>query len=65
MAQRLKRVFGIDIEICERGGGAVKIVESIEDPTVIEKTLAHLGMADTGQGALPPVRAPPRSAASG
>jgi hypothetical protein len=60
-ATRLKRVFGIDIETCERCGGAVKIIASIEDPTVIEKILAHLGLAGTGQGALPPVRAPPLS----
>jgi Putative transposase len=61
-AQRLKRVFGIDIETCERCGGAVKIIACIEDPPVIEKILAHLGLAGTGQGALPPVRAPPPSA---
>jgi hypothetical protein len=60
-AQRLKRVFGIDIETCERCGGAVKIIASIEDPPVIEKILAHLGLAGTGQGALPPARAPPLS----
>ena len=41
-ARRLKRVFQIDIERCERCGGAVKIIASIEDPVVIEKILAHL-----------------------
>jgi hypothetical protein len=61
-AQRLKRVFGIDIETCERCGGALKIIACIEDPSVIEKILAHIGVAGTGQRALPPVRAPPASA---
>ena len=34
-AQRLKRVFAIDIEKCEKCGGAVRIIASIEDPDVI------------------------------
>ncbi len=41
-AQRLKRVFGIDIETCSACGGAVRIIACIEDPEVIEKILAHL-----------------------
>ncbi len=43
-AQRLKRVFAIDIEKCERCGGPVRIIASIEDPDVIEKILKHLGL---------------------
>ncbi|MCL4776535.1 MAG: transposase [Gammaproteobacteria bacterium] len=41
-AQRLKRVFRIDIDTCERCGGKVKIIASVEDPAVIGKILAHL-----------------------
>ncbi len=41
-AQRLKRVFHIDIETCSVCGGAMRIVACIEDPVVIEKILAHL-----------------------
>ena len=41
-AQRLKRVFNIDIETCEQCGGAVKVIASIEDPLVIQKILSHL-----------------------
>jgi len=46
-AQRLKRVFNIDITICEGCGGAVKVIaepsdRSIEDPVVIPKALAAL-----------------------
>ena len=38
-AQRLKRVFNIDITICSRCGRAVKVIASIEDPLVIKKIL--------------------------
>jgi hypothetical protein len=41
-AQRLKRVFNIDVTICNRFGGAVKIIACIEDPSVIKKILDHL-----------------------
>ena len=43
-AQRLKRVFGIDIEICPACGGAMRINAYIEDPDVFEKILAHLDL---------------------
>jgi len=48
-AQRLKRVFGIEIETCEKCGGNVKIIASIEDPDVIEKILKHLGLDEASQ----------------
>jgi hypothetical protein len=38
-AQRLKRVFGIDIETCPACAGAMRIIARIEDPAVIEKIL--------------------------
>src|SRR5690606_20656343 len=34
-AQRLKRVFGIDVTTCVHCGGAVKIVAAVEDPHAI------------------------------
>ena len=40
-AQRLKRVFGIDVETCIRCGGKVKIVASVEEPNAIRAILAH------------------------
>jgi hypothetical protein len=34
-AQRLKRVFNIDIEVCARCGGSARVIACIEDPEVI------------------------------
>jgi len=60
--QRLKRVFNIDIEICEKCKGPVKIIACVEDPVAIEKILRHLKekaiSSNTAQ--LPPGRAPPQ-----
>jgi hypothetical protein len=41
-AQRLKRVFRLDIGQCGRCGGKVRIMASVEDPAVIGRILAHL-----------------------
>lgn len=41
-AQRLKRVFNIDITLCEACGGRVRIIACIEDPAVIHRILEHL-----------------------
>jgi len=40
-AQRLKRVFTIDIETCRVCGGSMKVIACIEDPLVIKKILTH------------------------
>jgi hypothetical protein len=61
-AQRLKRVFNIDIETCEQCGGAVKVIASIEDPLVIQKILSHLNTKNDEVVELLPQqsRAPPQ-----
>jgi len=51
-AQRLKRVFNIDIWICEACGGAVKVISRIEDPLVIKQILAHLQRKAESKGSL-------------
>ena len=53
-AQRLKRVFGIEIETCVQCGGKVRVIASIEDPAVIAKILGHVA-----------TRAPPPGTAAG
>jgi hypothetical protein len=53
-ARLLKRVFDIDIEHCPHCGGTLKIIAALEDPSVIARILAHLGL---------PTRAPPRTPA--
>jgi len=64
-AQRLKRVFGIDVNACGHCGGTLRIVASIEEPTAIRAILAHFAK----HGALekahyrPAPRAPPAVAA--
>jgi len=52
-AQRLKRVFAIDIETCRHCGGKLRVIASIEDPALIERILAHLEQ--------PPADDPPHS----
>ncbi len=70
-AQRLKRVFNIDIEVCGRCGGSVRVIACIEDQDVIpdkagqalDRILAHLESKEQKTPALPhlapPTRAPP------
>jgi len=67
-AQRLKRVFKIDIEVCSRCGGAVKVIvdasnRCIEEQDVIDQILAHLREKEQDVPArpllVPPTRAPP------
>ena len=64
-AQRLKRVFGVEINTCARCGGKLKVIASIEEPQVIARILAHLEKtaADPHQAELPlGARAPPTQA---
>ena len=62
-AKRLKRVYQIEMEICGKCGGAVKVIASIEIPTVISKIRAHLDInaAPPAPGLLPQCRAPPQA----
>ncbi len=60
-AQRLKRVFQINIETCSACGGAVKVIVCIQDPAVIDKILTHLQekVVSGPNDLLPQSRAPP------
>jgi hypothetical protein len=41
-AQRLKRVFNIDITLCPLCGGTMRVIADITDPDLIQKILDHL-----------------------
>ena len=66
-AQRLRRVFGIDIERCAACGGTLRVIACIEDRDVIETILAHRrrrtsgssGCGSAGEAHGPHCRAPP------
>ena len=65
-AQRLKRVFSIDIEVCGRCGGSVRVIACIEDQNIIDRILAHLRDREQDIPTLlplltPPPRAPPET----
>ena len=69
-AQRLKRVFSIDIEVCGRCGGSVRVIvgapsRCIKDQDIIDRILAHLESKEQEAPAPPllvaPTRAPPAS----
>ena len=64
-AQRLKRVFNIDIETCDKCGGDVRIIASIEDPAVIRTLLAYLDKkwVMAADSLLPDCRASPGTSA--
>lgn len=60
-AQRLKRVFNIDIETCEKCQGPVKVIACVEDPVVIRQILDHLAAKEPAKQVLrPPGRGPPQ-----
>jgi len=61
-AQRLKRVFNIDVETCRICGGSAKVIACIEDPVIIKKILTHLEEKSPTRAALllPDSRAPPQ-----
>ena len=62
-AQRLKRVFNIDIEVCSRCGGSVRVIACIEDQDITDRILTHLESEEQNTPAFPhlapPTRAPP------
>ncbi len=63
-AQRLKRVFNIDVSICTKCGGDARIIACIEDQAIIDRILAHLlkkGALLLPPDLLPAARASPPS----
>ncbi len=63
-AALMGRAFGIDVLACPRCGGRLRLIAAIEEPAVVRKILAHLGLTPSegspgpgppsdGAGALP------------
>jgi hypothetical protein len=48
-ARSLERLFGIEIEQCVRCGGRLQVIASIEEPKLIERSLAHRREPDEGK----------------
>ena len=54
-AQRLKRVFNIDIEICEQCQGPLKVIACVEDAVAIRRILDYFKSKEaTDQQTWPP-----------
>ncbi|HZU40573.1 MAG TPA: transposase [Solirubrobacteraceae bacterium] len=44
-AALLQRVFAVDVLVCPRCGGRMRVLATIDDPDVVRRILAHLGLA--------------------
>lgn len=51
-AERLKRVFDIDISLCPRCGGRLRVIAEITDPAVIRTILDHVARSPPISGAV-------------
>jgi len=60
-ASLMARTFGFDVLACPRCGGRLRLIALIEEATVIDRILWHLGLP-TETPAPRPARAPPRVA---
>ena len=60
-AQRLKRVFNIDIQVCGHCGGSIKIAACVEDRDLIDRVLAHLSEKEQDLPTLPLLKPVPRA----
>jgi hypothetical protein len=58
-AELMRRTFGVDIRACPRCGGRLRLVALIDQASVIQRILRHLGLpSDVPEPC--PARAPPR-----
>jgi len=58
-AQRLRRVFAIDIETCPECGGKLRVIACIEEPALIAQILTHVQRRAVLMASAP--RGPPNS----
>ena len=57
-AELMRRTFGFDVLACPHCGGRLRLIALIEQASVIERILRHLGLP-TEIPVLRPARAPP------
>jgi hypothetical protein len=43
----MRRAFEVDVRRCPQCGGRMHVIATIEDPAVIHRILAHLGLSET------------------
>ena len=53
-AALMRRAFDLDVLRCPRCAGRMQLIATIEDPAVIQRILAHLGLPGTRDGPPPP-----------
>ena len=53
----MRRAFDLDVLRCPRCAGRMQLIATIEDPAVIQRILAHLGLPGTREGPQPPCSA--------
>jgi hypothetical protein len=58
-AELMRRTFGLDVLACPRCGGRLRLVALIEEASVVQRILRHLGLP-TDVPEARPARAPPR-----
>jgi hypothetical protein len=58
-AQRLKRMFAIEIETCPDCGGRLRVIACVEEPALIRKILTHVQAREKPAGVA--ARAPPEA----
>ena len=60
-AALMRRAFEIDVLTCPRCGSRMRLIATVDDPGVIRRILAHLGLSRSGQS---PGPAPPEPIAA-
>jgi len=58
----MHRVFALDVLVCPRCGGRLRVIATVQDPLAVQAILAHLRRSGAPE---PPGPAPPASAAIG
>jgi hypothetical protein len=53
-AALMRRAFDLDVLCCPRCAGRMQLLATIDDPAVIQRILAHLGLPGTRDGPQPP-----------